>query len=45
MMTNSWKDKLQKQLTQQFGSPKGKQLIDKYTETMSMSYCEQHTPE
>ncbi|HAU1319712.1 TPA: NAD-glutamate dehydrogenase [Legionella pneumophila] len=45
MMTNSWKDKLQKQLTQQYGSQKGKQLINKYTETLSMSYCEQHTPE
>ncbi|HIC7358083.1 TPA: NAD-glutamate dehydrogenase [Legionella pneumophila] len=45
MMTNSWKDKLQKQLIQHYGAQKGKQLIDKYTETLSMSYCEQHSPE
>ncbi|HAT7073213.1 TPA: NAD-glutamate dehydrogenase [Legionella pneumophila] len=45
MTTNSWKDKLQKQLIQQCGAQKGKQLIDKYTETLSMSYCEQHSPE
>ncbi|HAT8178068.1 TPA: NAD-glutamate dehydrogenase [Legionella pneumophila] len=45
MTTNSWKDKLQKQLIQQCAAQKGKQLIDKYTETLSMSYCEQHSPE
>ncbi|KGP62939.1 NAD-glutamate dehydrogenase [Legionella norrlandica] len=44
-MTPSWKNKLQTQLMKRCGAQQGKLLLEKYTTALSMSYCEQHSPE